>query len=162
MLPTTTSVCFLPLSAFKASSTAMSPDITARLVSAFVLSRLDYCNSVLAGLPQSTIVPLQRFQNAAARLIMFLWSRDQRTLVLRQHIAPGLRHLHWLQVKHQVRQDQLFVFIQIPFHNAVPIATPSPQTLSSFPLGPRRSCPHPHPCTAFKPASSSQANFKQI
>ena len=38
-------------------------------ISAFVLSRLDYCNSVLAGLPHSTIRPLQRVLNAAARLV---------------------------------------------------------------------------------------------
>ena len=34
------------------------------LVTALVTSRLDYCNSVLAALPQSTIEPLQRVQRA--------------------------------------------------------------------------------------------------
>ena len=32
------------------------------------MSRLDYCNTVLAELPKSTLEPLQRVQNAAARL----------------------------------------------------------------------------------------------
>ena len=44
-------------------------DITQRLVSAFVLSRLDYCNSLLSGLPRSIIQPLQRVMNAAARVV---------------------------------------------------------------------------------------------
>ncbi len=38
------------------------------LVQAHVISRLDYCNALLAGLPSCTIKPLQKIQNAAARL----------------------------------------------------------------------------------------------
>jgi len=56
-----------------------------RLVTALVLSRLDYCNAVLAGLPESTIRSLQRVQNAAARLHQAKWpyhsSSDALTLV---------------------------------------------------------------------------------
>ena len=44
-------------------------EVTTRLVIAPVISRLDYCNSLLAGLPLCAIQPLQRVQNAAARLI---------------------------------------------------------------------------------------------
>ncbi len=46
---------------------------TQLLVQALVLSRLDYCNALLAGLPTSSIKPLQLIQNAAARLI-FKWA----------------------------------------------------------------------------------------
>ena len=51
-----------------------------------VISRIDYCNSVLVGLPASTLAPLQRVQNAAARLIL----GESR----RSHITPALKQLH--------------------------------------------------------------------
>ena len=35
----------------------MSQQVTTRLVLAMVISRLDYCNAALAGLPQATIAP---------------------------------------------------------------------------------------------------------
>jgi len=35
-------------------------NVTATLLSAFVLNRLDYCNAILASQPKSTIAPLQR------------------------------------------------------------------------------------------------------
>jgi len=57
-----------------------------RLVLALVISRLDYCNSVLAGLPASTVNILQRVQNAAARLICQLKPRE--------HVTPSLQQLH--------------------------------------------------------------------
>ena len=61
-------------------------DITIRLVLAVIMSRLDYCNSVLAGLPQSTLQPLQRVQNAAAQLIC--------DVPYHEHITSYLRELH--------------------------------------------------------------------
>ena len=47
-----------------------------------IMPRLDYCNSVLAGLPTSTLQPLQRVQNAAARLVFGLSRSD--------HVMPTL------------------------------------------------------------------------
>ena len=68
----------------------LGPTITSRLVSAFVTSRLDYCNAPLAGLPQSTIAQLQRVQNAAVRLVSNPRPRDK--------VSVSLRELHWLQI----------------------------------------------------------------
>ena len=39
------------------------------LVNSFVISRLDYCNSILFGLNNAELQKLQRAQNTAARLI---------------------------------------------------------------------------------------------
>jgi len=47
-----------------------------RLLLAVVMSRIDYCNAVLAGLPAATIEPLVRVQKAAARLAFQLGPRD--------------------------------------------------------------------------------------
>jgi len=44
-------------------------DVTLSLVTALVISRLDYCNGVIAGLSATTVAPLQRVLHAAARLV---------------------------------------------------------------------------------------------
>jgi len=66
---TVTRACFHHIRRLKQISQLLGKDVAAGLVSAFILSRLDYCDAVLTGLPKSTIAPLQRVQNAAARLV---------------------------------------------------------------------------------------------
>ena len=69
------------------------------LVQTMVLSKLDYCNSVLTGLPACTIKPLQMIQNAAARLI---FSQPKRA-----HVTPLLVSLHWLPIEARIKFKSL-------------------------------------------------------
>ena len=59
-----------------------------------MLSRLDYCNAVLTGLPVSTLAPLQRVLHAAAPVVMDLRPHD--------HVSSALRELHWLPIKQRI------------------------------------------------------------
>jgi len=68
--------------------------VSAILVVALVLIRLDYCNSLLINLPASLIQRLQSVQNAAARLI-FNMRRSE-------HITDALISLHWLRVPERI------------------------------------------------------------
>ena len=78
---------------------------TLGLVSAFVTTRLDYCNSVLAGLPQASIDLLQRVQNVAARLVAGIETRD--------HITPVLRSLHWLPIRLRIQYKLCVLMHQV-------------------------------------------------
>jgi len=60
------SSCFYHLRRLRQLRCCVDQELMMRLVMSLVVSRLDYCNAVLAGLPASTIAPLQRVQNAAA------------------------------------------------------------------------------------------------
>jgi len=49
------SCCYYHIRRLRQVSRFVSRDIMMQLTSAFILSRLDYCNSILAGLPKSFI-----------------------------------------------------------------------------------------------------------
>ena len=81
----------------------LSTDTTKALVHAFVTSRVDYCNSLLYGLPASHLNKVQRVLNAAARLVC----RAPRYC----RITPLLYELHWLPVRQRISfKILLFVF----------------------------------------------------
>ncbi len=65
------------------------------LVQALVISRPDYCDALLAGLPSNTIKPLQMIQNAAARLV---FNEPKRA-----HVKPLFVSLHWLPVAARIK-----------------------------------------------------------
>lgn len=100
-----TSVAFYHIRRLKKVRSILGPVITACLMSAFVLTRLDYCNVVFANLPAATIAPLQRAQNAAARLVKGLGPRD--------HVSSALRDLHWLPIQQRIIYKLCVLMYQI-------------------------------------------------
>ena len=89
------STCFFHLRHLRKLRPLNNKASSQRLASAFILSRVDYCNAILAGLPTSTLAPLQRVLNAAAR---FLASATSRT-----NVSGIMKSLHWLQIAYRIR-----------------------------------------------------------
>ena len=65
------------------------------IVHALVMSRLDYCNAVLYGIPDAQLQKLQLVQNAAARLVTGTHGRE--------HITPVLFALHGLPIRQRIQ-----------------------------------------------------------
>ena len=82
-----------------------------RLVSALVPARLDYCNSILTGLPAITLVPLKRVMNAAVRLVA--------RLGVCVHVTPAMRELYWLPVTFRV-QYKLCLMVHVSVNGRIP------------------------------------------
>ncbi len=94
------------------------------LVQALVISRLDYCNALLAGLPSNTIKPLQMIQNAVARLV---FNEPKRA-----HVTPLFVSLHWLPVAAHIQFKTLMLVYRTTtdsapnyFHSLLRIYIPS-------------------------------------
>jgi len=86
----TTSACFAVLRQFRGIRRSILRTVYQSLVSCLVLPRLDYCNSILAGIPLHLVQCLQSVMNAAAQLVFSSSKCD--------HITPHLRQLHWLMI----------------------------------------------------------------
>ena len=69
-------------------------DTAKLLASSLVLTHLDYSNSILSGLPNKSILKLQRIQNWAAKVVLY---RDKYS-----SSTNALITLHWLPIKERI------------------------------------------------------------
>jgi len=90
----TVSSCFSVLLQLRFIRRSVTRPVLQSLVVSLVLSRLDYGNATLAGLPGRELNRLQSVLNAAARLIFAASKYD--------HVTPLLSDLHWLRVPERI------------------------------------------------------------
>ena len=79
----------------------LTEDAAKTLVTSYILSRLDYCNCLLMGTPNSVIQPLQKIQNFAARLVL-LAPRHQHSAPLLEKNSTGFPFQNVLNIKSPV------------------------------------------------------------
>ena len=103
-------ICYLELRLISAIRHYLSEDVTKKLLCAFVLSRLDYCNSLLAGYPKYLLSKLQKVQNNAARLIF----RTTRSA----HVILMLHSLHWQPTEQRIEYKLSLLCFKITSHQA--------------------------------------------
>ena len=68
----------------------INQDTVKILIQALVLSKLNYCNSLLSGSAQFELDKLQRVQNMACRVVYNFRKYD--------HVTANVRNLHWLWI----------------------------------------------------------------
>ena len=83
--------CYFELRCLASIRRFLTSTATATHVSAFVLSRIDYCNSLLFGSTHDVTSHLQRILSYAARVILRLPKSSSITI--------HLKSLHWFPVK---------------------------------------------------------------
>ena len=100
--------CFFHLRSINRIRTSLSKADTEKLVHALISSRLDSCNSLLAGLPSSRLKPLVRVQHAACCSCQKI-----------DHVTPILEKLHWLPLEHRLNY-KLLVMVFKSLHGFAP------------------------------------------
>jgi len=104
---------FYQLRRIKCSLKALPFDTAKYLVNCFVISRIDYCNSLLSGVPQYALYRLQRVMNVAARMLYGVGKYS--------HVSSLIRdRLHWLPVSQRIR-FKLCLMMYKAMHESAPV-----------------------------------------
>jgi len=107
----TVRACFAALRQIRSVRRSLPRHALLTLLQALVVSKVDYCNSLLAGVSATLLQRLQSVLNAAARLVYSARKSE--------HITPLLRELHWLKVPERI-QFRLCVLVHRCLHDAAP------------------------------------------
>ena len=90
----------------------LDADSTKILIKALLISKLDYCNSFLLGIPNCKIDQMQSLPNMACRFIFNLHKHD--------HITSYLKLLHWLKIDSRI-QYKVAVLVYKCVHGLAPL-----------------------------------------
>ena len=90
----------------------LDTECTQLLINSLVTSRLDYCNSLLHGIPKFSIERLQKMQNRAAKVITQSKIHD--------HVTPILKQLHWLPVEKRIEFKIACLTYKCLHHSSAP------------------------------------------
>ena len=87
----------------------LTSECTEKLIHAFITSRLDYCNSLLYGVPDHHMQKLQRVMIASARLIFCAPKHCHIT----HDITSLLQQLHWLPIRLRIEFKILLITFKV-------------------------------------------------
>ena len=89
----------------------LTVEVASQIMTSLVLSKMDYCNSLLTGMPLTIVKKLQRVQNCAAKVCLMKRKCD--------HATPLLKALHWLPVQERISYKVASICHK-HFHGTVP------------------------------------------
>ena len=104
-------LCYYELHNISRIRKYLTDDAAKSLIHSLVISKLDYCNVLLFGLPENLLARLQHVLNTGARII----TRTSR----RDHITPALVSLHWLPIRERILY-KLLLYVYKTQNNLAP------------------------------------------
>ena len=114
-IPHITQVCrvaYMHLSNVRKIRNLLTDEAASQLIRAFITSRIDYCNSILYGMPDTILSDLQRIQNTAEWILTKCRDRNYPSINL-------LKKLHWLPVLQQITYKILILTFK-DYHKTAP------------------------------------------
>ena len=90
-----TSLAFNQMLNIRRICSKLDHDTTRTIIQALVMSKLDYCKSLLPGSANYQLKKIQRIQNMAHRIVCNLHKCD--------HVTPSKHNLHWLMIPQRIQ-----------------------------------------------------------